>query len=192
MSSERSAVSARMMTLSSCSSIKPPESATSVSSPCLRNTSGPGLRAVIRGACSGRTVSSPSLPGRVTESTPVSSKTMRSGVMICRLSGISLGLRRQGLGLLQRHVDGTHVVEGLLGQSVVLAFEDLLATAHRFSRRDVLSGSAGEDFSDKEGLSQEALDAPRAGDRQLVFVRKLVDAEDGDDVLQVFVALQGL
>jgi len=43
-----------------------------------------------------------------------------------------------------------------------------------------------------EGLAEEALDLARALDGDLVLVGELVDAEDGDDVLQLAVALQGL
>ena len=43
-----------------------------------------------------------------------------------------------------------------------------------------------------EGLRQEALDLAGARDGQLVLFRELVHAEDGDDVLQLLVALQDL
>jgi len=41
-----------------------------------------------------------------------------------------------------------------------------------------------------EGLGKELLDLAGAGDRELVVFRQLVHAENRDDVLQVFVALQ--
>ena len=43
-----------------------------------------------------------------------------------------------------------------------------------------------------EGLRQEALDLAGAGDDELVLFGQLVHAENGDDVLQRFVALQDL
>ena len=58
------------------------------------------------------------------------------------------------------------------------------------SRRDVTPGRAGERLGGEERLREEALDPARAGDGQLVLVAQLLDAEDGDDVLQVAVALE--
>jgi hypothetical protein len=54
------------------------------------------------------------------------------------------------------------------------------------------AGEAREDLGDVEGLAEEALDLPGAGHDELVVFGELVDAEDGDDVLQVLVALQDL
>ena len=53
-------------------------------------------------------------------------------------------------------------------------------------------GRAGEQLGDEERLREEALDLARPGDDELVLVGELVDAEDGDDVLQVLVALEDL
>ena len=55
---------------------------------------------------------------------------------------------------------------------------------------DVLAGAAGEDLGDEERLAHEPLQAPRSGDRRLVVLGQLVDAQDRDDVLEVAVALQ--
>ena len=41
-----------------------------------------------------------------------------------------------------------------------------------------------------EGLREEALDFARAGNQELVIVGELVDAQDGDDILQILVALE--
>ena len=51
-------------------------------------------------------------------------------------------------------------------------------------------GRAGELLGDVERLGQEALDLARALHELAVLVGELVDAEDGDDVLQLAVALQ--
>ena len=48
----------------------------------------------------------------------------------------------------------------------------------------------GEDLGHEHGLGEEALDAARARHGQLVLFGQLLDAQDGDDVLQVLVALQ--
>ena len=57
---------------------------------------------------------------------------------------------------------------------------------------DELAGDAGEHFGDVERLGEEALDLAGAADGQLILFRKLVHAEDGDDVLQRLVLLQRL
>src|SRR5439155_4369987 len=49
---------------------------------------------------------------------------------------------------------------------------------------------SGEHLSHVERLREEPLYLARARYGELVFVRQLVDAEDGDDVLQILVALQ--
>lgn len=43
-----------------------------------------------------------------------------------------------------------------------------------------------------ERLREEVADAPCAGDDEFVFFAELVDAENGDDVLQFLIALQQL
>ena len=53
-------------------------------------------------------------------------------------------------------------------------------------------GEPVKTFSDVERLRQEALDLTRAGHGEFVFFRQFVHAQNGDDVLQVLVALQGL
>src|SRR2546423_2955881 len=96
------------------------------------------------------------------------------------------------LGLLARLLDGADHVEGLFGQVVVFAVNDLLEAADGVGDLDEFAFEAGELLRDEEGLREEALNLARARDDQLVLLRKLVEAEDGDDVLQVFVALQDL
>ena len=80
-----------------------------------------------------------------------------------------------------------------LGEVVVLALDDLdwnpLIVS---SSRTYLPGVSGERLGDEERLREEALDLAGPGDDDLVLVRELVDAEDGDDVLEVLVALQDL
>ena len=72
----------------------------------------------------------------------------------------------------------------------MFAIEDFLEAAHGFGHGNLLAGAAGEDFGDGEGLAEEALDFAGAGDGGFVLGGKLVQAEDGDDVLQILVALQ--
>ena len=55
---------------------------------------------------------------------------------------------------------------------------------------DVYARRAGENLGDVEGLGEETLHLPGARHRQLVFLGELVHAQDGDDVLEVLVALE--
>src|SRR5438067_10590583 len=95
-------------------------------------------------------------------------------------------------GLLARLFDCADHVEGLFGQVVVLAVNDLLEAAYGVGDLDELAFEARELLRDEEGLREEALNLARARDYELVLFRKLVEAEDGDNVLEVFVALQDL
>jgi len=72
----------------------------------------------------------------------------------------------------------------------MLAFQDFLEATDCFGRADILSFCAGEDFGNVEGLRKEALDFTGTIDEELVVRRKLVHAKNGDDVLEVLVALQ--
>src|SRR5687767_11779920 len=91
---------------------------------------------------------------------------------------------------LERFLDPADHVESLLGQRVALAAHDHLETLDRFLERDVLAGRSGEHLGHEERLRKEALDFPRARDRELVFRRKLVHAENRDDVAKLLVALE--
>src|SRR3954468_1367255 len=102
-------------------------------------------------------------------------------------AAMALAPQRLGgrFGVLEDLVDRALHVEGALGEVVVLAVEDLAEAADRLRNRHVLAGAAGELFGDEERLREEALDLAGPGDRLAVLVGKLVDAEDGDDVLQL-------
>src|SRR5947199_9562480 len=107
-------------------------------------------------------------------------------------SSFPLLFRGHARGLLAGLLNGADHVEGLFGEVVVLAVNDLLEAADGVGGLDELAFEAGKLLGDEEGLREEALNLARARDDQLVLFRKLVEAEDGDDVLQVFVALQDL
>ena len=94
------------------------------------------------------------------------------------------------LGLLDHILDGALQVERLLRKIVVLAFGDFLEAADGVGELDVLALEAGELLGHVERLREELLDLAGARDGQLVFVGKLVDTENRDDVLQILVALQ--
>src|SRR6185369_11724879 len=72
----------------------------------------------------------------------------------------------------------------------VIASQDTHEAADRVLERDDFAVLTGEHLSDVERLRQEALDLARAEYGQLVFLGKLVHAEDRDDVLQLLVTLQ--
>src|SRR5262249_9136780 len=111
-------------------------------------------------------------------------KTSPSGVRTSTLNGV----RATSLALLRRLddvVDRALEQERRLRQVVVLAGEDLLEGADRVADRHVLAGRAREGLGHVEGLREEALDLARALDEHAVLVGELVDAEDGDDVLQL-------
>jgi hypothetical protein len=55
---------------------------------------------------------------------------------------------------------------------------------------DSCAGRAGELLGDVERLRQEALDLAGARDGKFLIFAQFVHAENGDDVLQIFVSLQ--
>src|SRR3954451_18548658 len=130
--------------------------------------------------------SSPSLPGRTTASTS-SEYASFSGVTISSWSGTSACELR---GALADFVDRACQEEGLLGQVVDLAVQDLLEARDGVLDGDVLAAPAGEDLGHEERLAHEPLEAPRTADERLVLRGQLVDAQDRDDVLEVAVALE--
>src|SRR6185436_19728388 len=86
-----------------------------------------------------------------------------------------------------RFLNSTHHEEGLLGQMVVLALDDLFKAAHGISNRHVLARFTRELLADEEGLRHELLNAARARDCELVLFRQLVDTKNRDDVLEILV-----
>src|SRR4051812_13024097 len=93
-------------------------------------------------------------------------------------------------GLALDVLDATAEEERLLRQVVVLPLGELLERLDRLADRHERPVEAGEGLGDEGVLRQEALDAAGPPDEDLVLFGELVDAEDGDDVLQVLVALQ--
>src|ERR1700687_1612857 len=110
---------------------------------------------VMSGACPGRMPRQPSAPGRVT-STTASRSNWRSGVtMMSSMDSGSIFYLGAGLHLLrffQGFVDGANHVESLLGNVVVLAFDDFLEAADGVFNLDVLAFEPGELRGDEHGL----------------------------------------
>src|SRR5262245_27107436 len=113
----------------------------------------------------------PMTPGATTSSTS-SLKTALSGVTISNLIfAIRVGaqfiapawgvinhaptLRCKLLGLCNCFLNCANQIEGLLGQVVVLALDDLLEAANRISDLDVLALEARELRRHEEGLRKE-------------------------------------
>src|SRR6266850_5390334 len=145
---------------------------------------------VRKGACPGRTPKYPWLPG-MTISSAVSATTSRVGVAISSVSrSAMLPARRELLRLLHRLADVADHVEGLFGQLVVLAVDDLSEALDGVRELHVPPLRAGERLGDEHRLGEEPLDLPGAGDDELVLVGELLHPEDRDDVLEVLVALQ--
>src|SRR5258708_33489789 len=138
------------------------------------------------GAWRASTPSSPSAPLAMMNSTSPSKRllstlTTRSGYFTS-LRGLLL-LHR--FALLPRFVDPADHVGSLLRQVAVLAFQDLLESAHRLPDRYRLALAPGEPLGDVAGLREEPLNlaSPRHG--LLGIVRQLFPATSADDVLQV-------
>src|SRR3954453_13433349 len=159
----------------------------------------PAFSIATSGACRASTPISPAAPGTISISASPSNAAPSGVTTETEKSGWSAatGLGRDGLGLhrlraLDRLLDRADHVEGLLGKVVVLAVEDLLEAANRVLELHELARRAGELRGCEERLREEPLHLAGTRDDELVLVGQLVDAKDGDDVLQVAVALQRL
>src|SRR5690606_32681884 len=136
--------------------------------------------------------SSPSSPVATTRVASPWKISCSALTMSQRMVVLMIGFSLSGdlAGLLDRFVDGADHVERLLRQVVVLAVHDALEAADGVLQRDVLARRAGEHLGHVERLAEEALDLAGARHRQLVLFRKLVHAQDRDDVLELLVLLQ--
>src|SRR5687767_7549520 len=152
-------------------------------------------RVASSGVWPGRTPISPSVAGSTTSSA-CTSMIFRSRVTTVRLmrfgrSAIALrSLALHLLVLLEHVLDRSLQQERLLRDVVVLAVDDLAEAFDRVGDLDVLTLDAGELLGHEERLREEALDLPGARHDDLVLFRQLVDAQDGDDVLEVLVLLK--
>ena len=83
-------------------------------------------------------------------------------------------------------------VEGALGERVELARENLLEALDRVLELHEAAATAREHLGHVEGLAHEALGLAGAGHGELVVLGKLVHTKNGNDVLEVLVALKHL
>src|SRR5215210_6227594 len=124
-----------------------------------------------------------------------SSRRSRRSVKLAYLPGLA-GLARGGgffvlVGrALPLRLGGRLVLRLLFATGLTGLLDDLLEGADRLVEVDEFAFEAGELLGDEERLGEEALEAPGPADDDLVLLRELVYAEDGDDVLQLLVALQ--
>src|SRR4051812_31994339 len=200
------------MTLLSRTCTKPPCTAASSHSPSvLRMRTMASSRAPRNGAWSARKAMSP--PPTVRQITISASPLyrIRSGetsstcmaialrlalaflllavLLVVALPAFLLGER---LGLLPCAVGVADVEEGLLGQVVELAVDQLLEGLDGLLHRDVDALEARELLAHEERLGEELLHLAGPLDDDLVLFGELVEPEDGDDVLQLLIALQDL
>src|SRR4030095_312499 len=89
-------------------------------------------------------------------------------------------------------IDAALHVEIAFRCGVVLAFEDLFETPHRFGHGDLFALPPAEYLRHAERLAQKALNLPGTEHREFVLRRKLVHAKNRNDILQVFESLQHL
>ena len=87
-------------------------------------------------------------------------------------------------------INGAHHVECTFRHIIMLACKDFLEASDGFFQRYISSRGTGELFSYEEWLRQESLDLSCAGNDDFVVVGKFFHTEDGDDILQFFVALE--
>src|SRR5947207_2651821 len=93
---------------------------------------------------------------------------------------------RSGAHVIQR----AYVQERLLWKIIGFAVADRVEALERVGDLRVDAFLSGELLGDKERLAEEALDLSGARHDQLVFFAELIHAKNGDDVLQVAVALK--
>src|SRR5579862_3545057 len=154
----------------------------------------PALSIATSGACRASTPISPAAPGTTIISAspsnagPSGVTTETENFGCCAIRG-SLAAR-QLLAALDRLLDRADHVERLLQQVVVHAVEDLGEAADRVIELHVLPRGARELLGHEVRLREEPLDLAGTRNDELVLVGELVDTEDGDDVLQVAIALQ--
>src|SRR5271165_2846754 len=124
---------------------------------------------------------------RITTASASPENRTRSGVMSSTWVrfAIDRSATLDGLGLHHHVVDPADVQERLLGDIVEVASDEGFEAPHRLVDRDVDPGQAREDLRHEQGLRQEALDLPGARHAQAVLLGELVEAEDGDDVLEL-------
>jgi len=73
----------------------------------------------------------------------------------------------------------------------MFSFQDFLKTSHGLVDGNIPARSARKLFRHMEGLGAEPLDLSCSGHGELILLAQLLDAQNGDDILQFFISLQG-
>src|SRR3989344_3350103 len=140
----------------------------------------PCLSVVISGMWRPSTVISPSAPGTVSECASPSNNTSSTfAITTCILVRLD-------------RVDAAFHVKSGFRFVVVLALQNFFKRADGLLHRHVHARNAGKQFRHVHRLGEEALYLARAVHQRFVLVGQLLDTEDGDDILQVFVTLEHL
>src|SRR6476620_6307004 len=182
-----------MTTLLLSTEKNPPSTTTAMRSPDTGSiASSPSARIASRGEWPGRIPISPSLVRALTILAAPDHTKWSAATISTSSSAILLGLFLDLGPLALDIVQAANVEEGLLGNVVEVAVAD---GGEAFNR--VLDGNggafdAGELLGGVGVLGQELLNAACTRHDDLVLFRELVNAEDGDDVLEFLVLLQDL
>src|SRR5690606_24904326 len=97
---------------------------------------------------------------------------------------------RHLLRLVAGLFDRADHIECLFGHVVALAVEYLAEALDRVFDLNILALEARELLADRERLREESLDAACTRNGELVVLAQFVEAENGDDVLQILITLQ--
>ena len=73
----------------------------------------------------------------------------------------------------------------------MFAFQDLFKSSYGIGHGNKFTFGSCKLSGDEERLRKESLNLSGTADRQLVLFRKFIHTQNGDDVLQIFIFLQG-
>src|SRR5258708_34847607 len=86
--------------------------------------------------------------------------------------------------------DTPRYIEQVLTNLVVFAVKNFLETTYSVCNWHVLAFTSGKGLCHCHRLREEFLHLAGTGYSELIFVRQLINAQNSNDILQVFVALQ--
>src|SRR3989304_6738966 len=81
-------------------------------------------------------------------------------------------------------------IEVVFGNFIRFPGENPGKTGNGIDYGNKLSLAAGKGFGYEHGLSEEALNLSGPGNDELVLIGKFIHTQDGDDILQILVALK--
>lgn len=107
-------------------------------------------------------------------------------MLLSRLCSLLLGF----VVGLNDFIEATLEHKELLWNMINFAFEDPVKALDGLGDLDILARQARELLRHREGLAEESLQLAGPLHRELILIAQLFHAQNGDDVLQVLVALQ--